>query len=88
MINYVNNAYDKVLKPCDAQRFSIITNSQETERLILAHRGGDEKAKAKLPALTYMGVFDMEKYKAHLRTPSSSPCMGRTPTLRRGMFGV
>ena len=62
MINYVNNAYDKVLKPCDAQRFSIITNSQETERLILAHRGGDEKAKAKLPALTYMGVFDKEKW--------------------------
>ena len=55
MINYVNNAYDKVLKPCDAQRFSIITNSQETERLILAHRGGDEKAKSKLPAITYMG---------------------------------
>ena len=68
MINYVNNAYDKVLKPCDAQRFSILVNSQETERLILAHRGGDEKAKAKLPALTYMGVFDMEKYR---ETPSN-----------------
>ena len=66
MINYVNNAYDKVLKPCDAQRFSIITNSQETERLILAHRGGDEKAKAKLPALTYMGVFDSDKYRKYL----------------------
>ena len=62
MLNYVNNAYDKVLKPCDAQRFSIITNSQETERLILAHRAGDEKAKSKLPALTYMGALDMEKY--------------------------
>ena len=69
MINYVNNAYDKVLKPCDAQRFSIIVNSQETERLILAHRGGDEKAKAKLPALTYMGVFDKDKYR---ETPSGS----------------
>ena len=57
---------DKVLKPCDAQRFSIITNSQETERLILAHRGGDEKAKAKLPALTYMGVFDSDKYRKYL----------------------
>ena len=68
MINYVNNAYDKVLKPCDAQRFSIIVNSQETERLILAHRGGDEKAKAKLPAITYMGVFDEEKYNAYLKT--------------------
>ena len=66
MINYVNNAYDKVLKPCDAQRFSIIVNSQETERLILAHRGGDEKAKAKLPALTYMGVLDEPRYKAYL----------------------
>ena len=62
MINYVNNAYDKVLKPCDAQRFSIITNSQETERLILAHRAGEPKAKGKLPALTYMGVFDKKKY--------------------------
>ena len=66
MVNYVNNAYDKVLKPCDAQRFSIITNSQETERLILAHRGGDEKAKVKLPALTYMGVFDSDKYRKYL----------------------
>ena len=66
MINYVNNAYDTVLKPCDAQRFSIITNSQETERLILAHRGGDEKAKAKLPALTYMGVLDSNKYRKYL----------------------
>ena len=66
MVNYVNNAYDKVLKPCDAQRFSIITNSQETERLILAHRGGEEKAKAKLPALTYMGVFDSDKYRKYL----------------------
>ena len=73
MINYVNNAYDKVLKPCDAQRFSIIVNSQETERLILAHRGGDEKAKAKLPALTYMGVFDMEKYR---ETHPNPPCEG------------
>ena len=66
MINYVNNAYDKVLKPCDAQRFSIITNSQETERLILAHRAGEPKAKGKLPALTYMGVFDKDKYKHYL----------------------
>ena len=76
MINYVNNAYDKVLKPCDAQRFSIIVNSQETERLIYAHRGGDEKAKAKLPALTYMGVFDMEKYNAYLKTHPNPPCEG------------
>ena len=66
MINYVNNAFDKVLKPCDAQRFSIITNSQETERLILAHRGGDGKAKSKLPALTYMGVLDADKYRKYL----------------------
>ena len=66
MINYVNNSYDNVLKPCDAQRFSIMTNSQETERLILAHRGGDAKAKAKLPALTYMGVFDSDKYRKYL----------------------
>ena len=62
MINYVNNAFDKVLKPCDAQRFSILVKSQETERLIYAHRGGDTKAKSKLPAITYMGVLDMEKY--------------------------
>ena len=62
MINYVNNAYDKVLKPCDAQKFSIIVNSQETEKHILGHRGGDAKAKSKLPALTYMGVFDKTKW--------------------------
>ena len=61
MINYVNNAYDKVLKPCDAQQFYNLTKSEQTERLILAHRAGDEKAKSKLPALTYMGVFDKEK---------------------------
>ena len=66
MINYVNNAYDKVLKPCDAQRFSIIINSQETEKHILCHRGGDAKAKSKLPALTYMGVLDSEKYRKYL----------------------
>ena len=62
MINYVNNAYDKVLKPCDAQQFYNLTKSEQTERLILAHRAGDEKAKSKLPALTYMGVFDKEKW--------------------------
>ena len=83
MINYVNNAYDKVLKPCDAQQFYNLTKSEQTERLILAHRAGDEKAKSKLPALTYMGVFDIEKYKAHLRTPSSSPSMGRTRDPRK-----
>ena len=70
MINYVNNAYDKVLKPCDAQRFSIIVNSKETEKHILGHRGGDAKAKSKLPALTYMGVLDKEKYKAYLQNIS------------------
>ena len=72
MINYVNNAYDKVLKPCDAQRFSIIINSQETEKLILGHRGGDAKAKSKLPAITYMGVLDSDKYRKYLETPSKS----------------
>ena len=66
MINYVNNAYDKVLKPCDAQKFSIIVNSQETEKHILGHRGGDAKAKSKLPALTYMGVFDKTKWQDSL----------------------
>ena len=25
MINYVNNSYDNVLKPCDAQKFSTLT---------------------------------------------------------------
>ena len=66
MINYVNNAYDKVLKPCDAQKFSIIVNSKETEKHILGHRGGDAKAKSKLPALTYMGVLDGDKYRKYL----------------------
>ena len=64
MINYVNNSYDNVLKPCDAQKFSTLTQSEQTERLILAHRAGEPKAKGKLPALTYMGVFDNDKYKA------------------------
>ena len=73
MINYVNNAYDKVLKPCDAQQFYNLTKSEQTERLILAHRAGDEKAKSKLPALTYMGVFDKTK----------TPSMERTQTSRK-----
>ena len=67
MINYVNNAYDKTLKACDAQQFNTLVASSETERLIFAHRGGDARAKAKLPALTYMGVLDTEKYRQYLR---------------------
>ena len=66
MINYVNNSYDNVLKPCDAQKFCTLTQCSGTERLILAHRAGEPKAKGKLPALTYMGVFDKEKYKGYL----------------------
>jgi len=67
MINYVNNAYDKVLKPCDAQQFNILVKSLETEKLILGHRGGDQRCKPKLPAITYMGALDCEKYKQYLR---------------------
>ena len=66
MINYVNNSYDNVLKPCDAQKFCTLTQCSGTERLILAHRAGEPKAKGKLPALTYMGVLDKEKYKGYL----------------------
>ena len=66
MINYVNNAFDKTLKACDAQQFNILVAHRETEKLILAHRGGDTRAKAKLPALTYMGVLDTAKYKTYL----------------------
>ena len=66
MLNYVNNAYDKVLKPCDAQQFQILTQSEQTERLIALHRSGDARAKAKLPALTYMGVLDNDKYRKYL----------------------
>ena len=62
MINYVNNAYDKCLKPCDAQQFSNIINSPKTEKLIALYRQGDDRAKPNLPALTYMGVFDKEKW--------------------------
>ena len=83
MINYVNNAYDKVLKPCDAQKFMELTQSEQTEKLILGHRAGEHNSKAKLPALTYMGVLDSEKYKKYLRTPSSSPSMGRTQSPRK-----
>ena len=72
MINYVNNAYDKVLKPCDAQQFMTLTQSGQTEKLILAHRAGDPKAKSKLPAITYMGVLDEDKYREYLKTPSNN----------------
>ena len=73
MLNYVNNSYDNVLKPCDAQKFSTLTQSEQTERLILAHRAGEPKAKGKLPALTYMGVFDKTKW-----PPSNPPKGGGT----------
>ena len=67
MINYVNNSFDKVLKPCDAQQFMTLTQSEQTERLILGHRAGEKNSKAKLPALTYMGVLDEAKYKDYLK---------------------
>ena len=67
MINYVNNSFDKVLKPCDAQQFMTLTQSEQTEKLILGHRAGEKNSKAKLPALTYMGVLDTEKYRQYLR---------------------
>ena len=66
MINYVNNSFDKVLKPCDAQQFMTLTQSGQTERLILGHRAGEKSSKAKLPALTYMGVLDSDKYRKYL----------------------
>ena len=66
MINYVNNSFDKVLKPCDAQQFMTLTQSKQTERLILGHRAGEKNSKAKLPALTYMGVLDSDKYRKYL----------------------
>jgi hypothetical protein len=67
MINYVNNSFDKVLKPCDAQKFMELTQSELTEKLILGHRAGEKNSKAKLPALTYMGVLDEAKYKDYLK---------------------
>ena len=67
MINYVNNSFDKVLKPCDAQQFHTLTSSEQTEKLILGHRAGEKNSKAKLPALTYMGVLNEAKYKDYLR---------------------
>ena len=66
MINYVNNSFDKVLKPCDAQKFMELTQSELTEKLILGHRAGEKNSKAKLPALTYMGVLDEPRYRAYL----------------------
>ena len=66
MINYVNNSFDKVLKPCDAQQFMTLTQSEQTEKLILGHRAGEKNSKAKLPALTYMGVLDSDKYRKYL----------------------
>ena len=66
MINYVNNAYDKCLKPCDAQQFSNIINSSKTEEFIALYRHGDDRAKPNLPALTYMGVLDNDKYRKYL----------------------
>ena len=67
MTNYVNNAYDKCLKPCDAQQFSNIINSPKTEELIALYRNGDSRAKVNLPAMTYMGVMDEEKYKKYVK---------------------
>lgn len=67
MINYVNNSFDKVLKPCDAQQFMTLTQSEQTEKLILGHRAGEKNSKAKLPALTYMGVLDEAKFKDYLK---------------------
>ena len=67
MVNYVNNSFDKVLKPCDAQQFMTLTQSEQTEKLILGHRAGEKNSKAKLPALTYMGVLDEAKYKDYLK---------------------
>lgn len=67
MTNYVNNAYDKCLKPCDAQQFSNIVNSPKTEQLIALYRNGDSRAKVNLPALTFMGVLDEEKYKKYVK---------------------
>ncbi len=66
MINYVNNSFDKVLKPCDAQQFMTLTQSEQTEKLILGHRAGEHNSKAKLPALTYMGVLDEPRYRDYL----------------------
>ena len=66
MINYVNNSFDKVLKPCDAQQFMTLTQSEQTEKLILGHRAGEKNSKAKLPALTYMGVLDEPRYRDYL----------------------
>ena len=66
MINYVNKSFDKVLKPCDAQQFMTLTQSEQTERLILGHRAGEKNSKAKLPALTYMGVLDEPRYRDYL----------------------
>ena len=80
MINYVNNSFDKVLKPCDAQKFMELTQSELTEKLILGHRAGEKNSKAKLPAITYMGVLDEEKYNAYLKTLQEThpnpPCEG------------
>ena len=76
MINYVNNAFDKTLKPCDAQQFMRLTQSEQTEKLITLHRTGDPRAKAKLPALTYMGVLDEEKYNQYLKTHPDPLCEG------------
>ena len=67
MLNYVNNSFDKTLKPCDLQMFNILTQGEQTEKLILGHRAGEPKAKSKLPAITYMGVLDEPKYKSYLR---------------------
>ena len=66
MINYVNNSFDKVLKPCDAQKFMELTQSEQTEKLILGHRAGEKNSKAKLPALTYMGALDEPRYRDYL----------------------
>ena len=86
MINYVNNSFDKVLKPCDAQKFMELTQSELTEKLILGHRAGEKNSKAKLPALTYMGVLDEPRYKAYLaqcETQGTNPLGSRRAEFMR-----
>ena len=86
MINYVNNSFDKVLKPCDAQQFMTLTQSEQTEKLILGHRAGEKNSKAKLPALTYMGVLDEPRYKAYLaqcETQGTNPLGSRRAEFMR-----
>lgn len=55
---------DTILKPCTADVFNAIVDSEHTEKLVQAYRNDapEKESKLRLPLLYYQGVLDQEKY--------------------------